>query len=396
MKRWYRAINPVWEQSQREVFERTYHNSILPSSESSDADSWEGFLAAKFLQTDLALCSLPVLPDVTSMHNDTLQGCYIVQVATITNIGANYKLRTENSNFPNRTLKIGFTDGTLMAYRHLPQFSIRLSTGSKVILRDVDIRHGLLLLTPQNCHILDIHHTIPSIPNESEYRVTSSFQETSSRRTGNGQKSNGIATTSSDEVSKQCLMDSSVNVSPLTTQSADGQMPKFSRKRLRSDEIIDVEPTDDTNNDRLPFQYFSSRNPIYSIQMTKMERTECQIKACIKSVAAFDFQDGTYKLHVVIEDATSPTTARVDPAFVEEMMGVSCAEFTTMLEHEPQVAHQWAANMQFALMILEGIMTFRFESTESEPVLMSCRAVQSSDLDQLLCRIECHQSASNG
>lgn len=83
MKRWYRAINPVWEQSQREVFDRTFHNSIIPSSESSDADAWEGFLAAKFLQTDLALCSLPVLPDVTSMHNDTLQGCYIVQVLSL-------------------------------------------------------------------------------------------------------------------------------------------------------------------------------------------------------------------------------------------------------------------------------------------------------------------------
>lgn len=41
---------------------------------------------------------------------------HLYKVATITNIGANYKLRTENSNFPNRTLKIGFTDGTLMAY----------------------------------------------------------------------------------------------------------------------------------------------------------------------------------------------------------------------------------------------------------------------------------------
>ena len=83
MKRWYRAINPVWVQSQREVFDRTYHNSMLPSLPASTEDAWESFLAANFLPTDLALCSLPVLPDVASMHSVTLQGCYIVQVLSI-------------------------------------------------------------------------------------------------------------------------------------------------------------------------------------------------------------------------------------------------------------------------------------------------------------------------
>ncbi|CAH0517320.1 unnamed protein product [Peronospora belbahrii] len=78
-------------------------------------------------------------------------------------------------------------------------------------------------------------------------------------------------------------------------------------------------------------------------------------------------------------------------------MGVSCSEFLQTMQTKMQVAHGWAATMQFALMNLEGVMTF--ESREATPtlktsplLLLNCRDFQVADTRQLLQRVKASQT----
>lgn len=76
------------------------------------------------------------------------------------NIGANYEHRTEFSAAgPTRTLKLGLTDGHQLVFgfefASLPQFSVNIARGTKIVVENVPVRHGLLLLAPDNCQLLE-------------------------------------------------------------------------------------------------------------------------------------------------------------------------------------------------------------------------------------------------
>lgn len=130
-----------------------------------------------------------------------------------------------------------------------------------------------------------------------------------------------------------------------------------------------------------PFQYF---NPASRLLAIGDSAGTVDVRACLKSVASFQFQTGTYDLQVLIDDCTSVQQVRVDPVFVERLMGVSCGEFVQAMQTRPSVAHKWAAQMQFALMTLEGIMTFRRQPTLT---LISCRDFSKDSAAALLQRV---------
>jgi hypothetical protein len=78
---------------------------------------------------------------------------------------------------------------------------------------------------------------------------------------------------------------------------------------------------------------------------------------------------------------------------VTRLMGVPCAEFLQTMKTKVQVAHGWAATMQFALMNLEGVMTFEKRAAPSTPasaplLLLDCRDFQASDTRELLQRVK--------
>lgn len=137
----------------------------------------------------------------------------------------------------------------------------------------------------------------------------------------------------------------------------------------------------------VPFQYFSARTAALSAAKNPVLDEVLHIRACIKSVAGFQFNTGLYELKVVIEDCTETKEVAVDAKFVEKLMGVPCLEFMRAMHKTPQVAHQWAARMQFALMTLEGVMEFRMNPNGTF-TLLDCRDVSLQDAHTLLQRVK--------
>lgn len=141
-----------------------------------------------------------------------------------------------------------------------------------------------------------------------------------------------------------------------------------------------------------PFQYFSAHAPPLSAAENSSLDDVLHIRACIKSVAGFQFNTGLYLLKVIIEDCTKTKEVTVDAKFVEKLMGVSCLEFMRAMQKTPAVAHQWAARMQFALMTLEGVMTFRMNPNGTF-TLLDCRDITTQDAYTLLQRVKASLSS---
>ncbi|KAF1331201.1 hypothetical protein FI667_g4552, partial [Globisporangium splendens] len=136
-----------------------------------------------------------------------------------------------------------------------------------------------------------------------------------------------------------------------------------------------------------PFQYFSARSKHLSATDNLVLDEVLHIRACIKSVAGFQFNTGSYLLKVIIEDCTETKEVSVDSKFVERLMGVPCLEFMRAMQATPAVAHRWAAQMQFALMTLEGIMEFRMNPNGTF-TLLNCRDFNQQDTKALLQRVK--------
>jgi hypothetical protein len=146
-----------------------------------------------------------------------------------------------------------------------------------------------------------------------------------------------------------------------------------------------------------PFLYFSSKQSFLHLAalqpLSRPQPQMVEVRAFIKSVVGFQFQTGEYQLRVLVEDCSQVRQADVAPAFVASLMGVSCAEFTRAMQQTPAIAHRWAARMQFALMTLEGVMSFRVDRRGSGAdaaevlTLMSVRDVSRDDANKLLARV---------
>lgn len=146
-----------------------------------------------------------------------------------------------------------------------------------------------------------------------------------------------------------------------------------------------------------PFLYFSSKQSfphLSALQPPSRPQPQLvEVRAFIKSVVGFQFQTGEYQLRVLVEDCSQVRQADVAPTFVASLMGVSCAEFTRAMQQTPAIAHRWAARMQFALMTLEGVMSFRVDRRGSGAgevevlTLINVRDVSRDDANKLLARV---------
>lgn len=432
------------------------------------------------------------------------------------NIAASYEHRTEFSTAgAARTLKVGLTDGHQLVfgfeYISLPQFSVNVPRGTKIVVENVPVRHGLLLLGPENCQLLETSADYSGRSNEqvqqpiqenglsagaySSALVTSQFTSSEQKQpvaprparqqsvarpptiaatpsniprtastiplvsmSANYQATASTVATSSsvpsvfvDAPSSDEGMDSDTTdpmvehlfYSPKTprypagTEKAKAPQNRVmpSRKRPRSPSmeqtigrnasnrsqtqqmstsartistahVAVVETTSRFSllgenkinnmmagsapllNPTRPFQYFTARSPALTALNQTTTTIRFQIRACIKSVVGFQFNTGKYQLRVSVEDCTATREADVAEDFVTRLMGVPCSEFLQTMQTKVQVAHKWAASMQFALMNLEGVMTFEKAPSSSAPLmLIDCRDFQSSDTRELLQRV---------
>ncbi|KAI9895502.1 hypothetical protein PsorP6_019346 [Peronosclerospora sorghi] len=150
----YEALDPEWESCEF----RKFCNEVVSDRHQAPYDA---FLFGRFMQSDLHQSCRPALPpNVSKLNGATIQGMMILQVVDVANIGANYKHRTELSIAgPTRTLKLVLTDGHQLVFGFeftpLLQFNVKVPRGTKIVLENVPIRHGLLLLTSDNCQLLE-------------------------------------------------------------------------------------------------------------------------------------------------------------------------------------------------------------------------------------------------
>uniref|UniRef100_H3HDE1 RecQ-mediated genome instability protein 1 n=1 Tax=Phytophthora ramorum TaxID=164328 RepID=H3HDE1_PHYRM len=281
----YEALDPEWEA-------REFHKFRAAAGDARQQAPYGAYLFGRLMQSDLhQSCRAALPPDVAKLNGCTIQGVCILQVVDVANIGANYEHRTELSAAgPTRTLKLGLTDGHQLVFgfefSSLPQFSVNIARGTKIVVENVPVRHGLLMLAPDNCQLL----------------------ETSSDRSGQG---NGQVQRPADPsvVSAGAYSAALVTTSTIPEPARSGPVPSV---------FVDVPSSDeDMNSD--------TTDPM---------------------------------LRVSVEDCTATKEADVAEDFVTRLMGVPCSEFLQTMKTKVQVAHGWAATMQFALMTLEGVMTF--------------------------------------
>ncbi|KAG2771453.1 hypothetical protein PC129_g2735 [Phytophthora cactorum] len=508
----YEALDPEWEAREFQKF-RTATGGARQQA------PYGAYLFGRLMQSDLHQSCQPALPpDVTKLNGSTIQGMCILQVVDVANIAANYEHRTEFSTAgPARTLKLGLTDGHQLVFgfefSSLPQFSVKVPRGTKIVVENVPVRHGLLMLGPDNCQLLEtsvdclghdkgqVHQpteanglsagaysaalvtsqfnssqqkqpavpppapqqlvarppTITAAPNDIprtntvRSTVPSAPMNTNNETASNDTRSNVVPSVFVDAPSSDEDMDSDTTdpmvehlfYSPKTprhpvgtdnAKTAQKSRAIPSRKRPRSPSMeqkvgetpfnrpqaqdistparsmstaVHVAQTalgsslldQKENKNRVtasapplnptrPFQYFTARSPTLTAPTQTTTTTRFQIRACIKSVVGFQFNTGKYQLRVSVEDCTATREADVAEGFVTRLMGVPCSEFLQTMQTKVQVAHGWAASMQFALMNLEGVMTFEKSTARSAPLmLIDCRDFQASDTRELLQRV---------
>ncbi|GAM22304.1 hypothetical protein SAMD00019534_054790 [Acytostelium subglobosum LB1] len=82
----------------------------------------------------------------------------LMQINYVKNISQPFETRMDNDRSENRTLKLHLTDGVhsffAMEYQYIPFITPQLAPGTKVLVRDVPIRRGILLLDETNIRIL--------------------------------------------------------------------------------------------------------------------------------------------------------------------------------------------------------------------------------------------------
>ncbi|XP_078435167.1 recQ-mediated instability protein (DUF1767) [Wolffia australiana] len=114
----------------------------------------------QFLFSDMNFSGGGGLPgNVGEMHGIVLEGPFVLQVDEIVNISAPLRERYNETHAGlKRCLKLSLTDGVQrvygMEYRPVSQIKVLASSGLKIALRNVHIRHGLLMLVPEAVEVL--------------------------------------------------------------------------------------------------------------------------------------------------------------------------------------------------------------------------------------------------
>jgi hypothetical protein len=144
------------------------------SASSVTSDRLAETVFSRVLTSDLRLCALGCLPrDVSRLHKQVLPGPYLLQIDEVVNIGACADDRAASASSSaaasgdgggggtggsRRCLKLSMTDGVTAAfaleYRTIPDLSEESYAGIKVLVKNVEVRRGMLLLAPDCVFVL--------------------------------------------------------------------------------------------------------------------------------------------------------------------------------------------------------------------------------------------------
>ncbi|ETV92520.1 hypothetical protein, variant [Aphanomyces invadans] len=351
---------------------------------------------AQFLFADIETSCEPSLPpDLANMHRVVLQGRYFLQIVDISNVAAGHEQRQEDS--PNRMLKLCLTDGASLAYaiEHKPirQLSAKTPRGTKIVIENVAVRHGLLMLTsavvlgasgndalegtPSATSLLPSEHDraaappLPPPPPSAAAAIVNPLPPVT------------MPTPTPDKPWDADLSDEERSTDPsirhlfyepprLATSSA--------RPRATSSAPSSTSSLKAAADPMTPFTYLSTVNVASASRVI--------VKGFVKSVVSFQFQTGVYQLKVYVEDATRAVLVDVDPVFVQQLMGVPCATFVHAMQANTPQGMQWVATMQHKLSVLEGRLTIDFTSAACQPTLVSSEDATIATTQALLARLQ--------
>ncbi|KAG9400359.1 hypothetical protein AC1031_010580 [Aphanomyces cochlioides] len=306
----------------------------------------------QFLFADIQSSCKPSLPpNLHGLDQVVLQGRYFLQVVEVTNVGAGHEQRREDT--PNRMLKFCLTDGYTLAfaieYKRLNNLSATTPRGTKIIIENVQIRHGLLMLTSvvvlgasgnSELETLDAT-TIPqgnssSVAEVEEDKEALSDEERATDPTirhlfyGSPlpHKERPSLAPSRSTVAQPPSIQSSLptatsiqNSMPQTSTASHMPPPSFniSLPQPSGSRITTIAP-----HPMKPFTYLSKSTTLQ----------QAVIKAFVKSVASFDFASGMYELKVFVEDGTRSLLVSVDPQVcTPEMNQPSSPSGCSLLKH---------------------------------------------------------------
>ncbi|XP_075517116.1 recQ-mediated genome instability protein 1 [Primulina tabacum] len=134
--------------------------SSVPGFQAMDDSSKAKLCFGKFLCSDMNYCGAGVLPsNVHTLNLVDLKGPFVLQVDEIVNISCPLRGRYQNAG-PGikRCLKLSMTDGVQrvfgMEYRPIKDLEVMSPAGLKIVLLNVNVRHGLLMLVPEVLEVL--------------------------------------------------------------------------------------------------------------------------------------------------------------------------------------------------------------------------------------------------
>ncbi|ETV69736.1 hypothetical protein H257_14584 [Aphanomyces astaci] len=326
--------------------------------------------------------------------------------------------------------------------RHKPlrQLSAKTPRGTKIIVENVEVRHGLLMLTSVVVLGASGNDALESMGSStlSTTIPTSSTTHRPEQRSTLPSSGLAVVVARAPTAGAPVIQPPSVPL-PITPAAAPPQEPwddaslsdeeratdptvrhlfygspssptssttiSTTRPPTKRTPVVHIGRVDSTipsavgGDPSKPFTYLS--HTVGHVPSTWPTRRRV-IKGFVKSVVSFEFQTGEYHLKVYVEDATRSILVSVESKFVESLMGVSCATFVQAMQADVPRGMHWVATMQHKLSVLEGLFTIEYaHSTTSSttstitqaasparlPTLVTCQDATSTTTRLLLARL---------
>ncbi|KYR01768.1 hypothetical protein DLAC_01780 [Tieghemostelium lacteum] len=167
-------VQTQWLKECIEFITNTYPTiySLAALSSQSAKDNLQEEVYKQLLISDLSVSVCECIPKViegrdildhTVKGQIQLKGCYLVQIISIVNISEDQEFRYQDDNSHSRTLRLLLSDGykqiVAIEHRFMSFLNHNIAPGSKALIRDVNIRRGIILLDESNMRILGGHIT---------------------------------------------------------------------------------------------------------------------------------------------------------------------------------------------------------------------------------------------
>lgn len=291
------------------------------------------------------IVAVPVLPPQLSLKdNYTVSGKYTLQIEDFRDVTRS-RQEQEEAGRASRLLKLRLTDGhqhvVAMEYRPLPQLEPRI--GLKLEIRDVLVKHGVMLLVPAGVTVLG-GAVVEEEPTESPPH------------------SNGSIKVEPPNMELPALeTDQEIFNAPpednfpddITLVDDDSAWLIQAEEEIQKLETMNAKkhaPPDQTT--LAPYTY------LQNIQLSNGSATYTIYGTVFDTVPPLMFNSGKFSLKVKISDGTACIEAKLSDRTIAGLLGMSCAEFQANMKTDAgkQQNSRALKKMESALAAAEGEM----------------------------------------